>query len=49
MTCTYSKGVVFCQTDPLGAAAVILATVLTVILAYYIGRTRYLRSRYQDI
>lgn len=45
MSCTYSKGVVFCQTDPLGALAIGLAILLAIGLAYYIGRTRYLSDK----
>lgn len=37
MSCTYSRGVVLCQTDPIGAAAVLTVVVLLVLLAYYKG------------
>lgn len=45
MSCAYSRGVVLCQTDPIGAAAVLTTIVLLVVLAYYIGRTGRLRDR----
>lgn len=45
MSCTYSRGVVFCQTDPIGAAAVVTVVVLLVLLAYYIGRNGRLKDR----
>lgn len=45
MSCTYSKGVVFCQTDPIGAVAVVIAVLLLVTVAYLYGRNRLLAGR----
>jgi len=45
MSCTYPRGVVFCQTDPIGAVAVVVAVLLLITVAYLYGRNRLLASR----
>ncbi len=45
MSCTISQGVVFCQTDPLGALAIGTAIVLALTLAYTLGLTGRLNAR----
>lgn len=42
MSCTFQHGVVFCQTDPIGAAAVVTTAALAVAVAYLYGRNRLL-------
>jgi len=45
MSCAYSRGVYLCQTDVIGVVAVLTVIVLALALAYYIGRTGYLREQ----
>lgn len=40
MTCDVSQGVVYCQTDPLGAALFVFLGVALLVWAYWLGKAR---------
>lgn len=44
MSCTYHRGVVLCQTEPLGALLALIAIALLIVVAYQAGRNRRLRD-----
>lgn len=49
MSCTYQQGVVFCQTDPVGAAAAVVVFALAVALAFVVGRNVAYRRAFDEV